>query len=201
VVLVLTVRFLTQTRPAGRETTQSEPTQGEGELPGSPEGLVKSSSTLLNSTHSDGPSHEDLDMPSPEGDGHYGRLRRRGSDDDDGYDGADATSPSPIKPKPKSKNAFDALQRGAAREARRADLAKHKPAFLDEQAEESDEDDGWGMNGGGGKDDEDDEDLDNGYVPELLDDAEVEEGEKSMQAALAAEKFRNVKGAQRHISR
>jgi mediator of replication checkpoint protein 1 len=131
----------------------------------------KASSTIINSTE---------DPPSPTQEQSFTRLRRRRS--------PTTTSPPP-EPAPKTapRNAFDILQRGAATEAAKGHQ-RSKPAFLDEQAEESDDDNGWGFNGG--NDDDDEEGLDTGYIPELLDDKEMDEEEKQRDADLAAAKFR-----------
>lgn len=64
---------------------------------------------------------------------------------------------------------------------------QRRSEWVDEQAEESDED-GWMMPGLKG--DEDDEGEDDGYVPDLVDDQVIAEEEKRKQDELAAEKAR-----------
>ena len=84
------------------------------------------------------------------------------------------------------KNALDRMMNAAnhPREKRPAG----KSNLLDEQAEESDEDNGWLPNGGA--EDEDEDDDQDGYVQDLLNDEHVGEEESSVQNALAAEKAR-----------
>lgn len=126
-------------------------------------GVTKSSSTLLNSG---------LASPNLSEEQSFRRLRRR-------------DSPLATPSKGQTRNAFDALRAGAQELERKQN---GKSFLVDEQAEESDEDDGWGLPVA--KEDEGNEDLDGGYVPDLLDDADVDEEERAAQAALAAEKFR-----------
>ncbi|KAL1405186.1 hypothetical protein Q8F55_008811 [Vanrija albida] len=62
-------------------------------------------------------------------------------------------------------------------------------AFVDEQAEESDEDNAWGF---GKADDDEDDGMDEGYIPDLLDDAVVDAEEREKQKALADAKLREI---------
>jgi mediator of replication checkpoint protein 1 len=68
---------------------------------------------------------------------------------------------------------------------------KGRSALVDEQAEESDEDAGWGPTERGA-DDEDDGNEDDGYVEGLVDDDKVDEATKRAQDRLAEEKMRYV---------
>jgi mediator of replication checkpoint protein 1 len=70
--------------------------------------------------------------------------------------------------------------------------AKSRPkrsALVDEQAEESDEDNGW-LRADAGEDENDDEEDDGRDLQDLVDDQAVNEEEKKRQDALAEEKRR-----------
>lgn len=65
----------------------------------------------------------------------------------------------------------------------------HHSELIDAQAEESDDENGWGLFTS--KEADDDEDGDEtGYVPELVDDAAVAEDVRAEQDALAASRHR-----------
>lgn len=99
-----------------------------------------------------------------------------------------AQSSEPHKPsavKPKEVNAFDVLGAGA-----RAQSKQRRSNFVDEQAEESDEDNGWFLPQKGDGDEEEDDSGDEGYIKELVDDAALSTEEKSRLAMQAAEKHR-----------
>lgn len=68
---------------------------------------------------------------------------------------------------------------------------KGRSALVDEQAEESDEDAGWGPTERGA-DDDDEGNEDDGYVEGLVDDDKVDEALKKQQDRLAEEKMRYV---------
>lgn len=143
------------------------------------------SSTLVNSS-----DKEALSASSPDSE-KFVRLRRRSSHEDE--EAADPETQvqwdSPPSTSPTKRNAFDLLHAGAQHAGRRADERARRSALVEEQAEESDEDNGWGFSTA--KDgDENDDDLDNGYVPDLLDDAKMTEEEKNQQKELVAVKFR-----------
>ena len=81
------------------------------------------------------------------------------------------------------------------RHARRAEAKKAaiNARLIDNQAEESDEDEGWAINRD--NDDEDDEGMDDGFVPDLVDDQAIDEEEKKRQDELAAAKLREIEQA------
>jgi hypothetical protein len=153
-----------------------------------PTAIIEASSTLINSS-----TKGTVSSPTQGSTETFVRLRRRTSPVEGG---TQVHSPSP-PPAPRPRNAFDALRAGARQAGAHGahgpnDTDKRKrPGFLDEQAEESDEDNAWGFTGGK-DDDENDDDLDNGYVPDLLDDANVTEEERTRLTELNAERFRYV---------
>lgn len=109
------------------------------------------------------------------------RLRRR-------HRSPTPTKASPDRPLPSlTRNAFDVLHAGAARQATTSNRA-HNSELIDAQAEESDDENGWGFAANEAEDDEEGDEL--GYVPELVDDVAVAEDVRLEQDALAAEKHR-----------
>ena len=72
------------------------------------------------------------------------------------------------------------------REARQQALDHN---LIDEQAEESDEDMGWGLAGG---DEDEEEGNDEGYIQDLVDDQAIDEEQRRLQDELAAAKARCV---------
>lgn len=111
----------------------------------------------------------------------FARLRRRGSVDDvrSGVISSSTTT------KTNQTNAFDMLHAGA-----RAASRKQKSNFVDEQAEESDEDNAWFFPQKGDGDDDEEDSGDEGYIKELVDDAALSTEEERRLAMQAAEKHR-----------
>ena len=85
------------------------------------------------------------------------------------------------------KNAFARLMNDAKRPRGKVAVQTN---LVDEQAEESDEDNGWAPVSDAEV--EEDNDDDDGYVPDLVDDAHIDEEEKKRQDDLAREKARYV---------
>ncbi|OCF43223.1 hypothetical protein I317_02931 [Kwoniella heveanensis CBS 569] len=115
----------------------------------------------------------------------FSRLRRRQSDPEQ-----DSISLSPTQPA----NAFQRLMAGSRQPVGvfNGQKKKLKSKMVDEQAEESDEDNGWGRMG---DEDEEDEEGDDGYVEGLVDDQAIDEEEKRRQDEAAAEKNREIQMA------
>lgn len=112
------------------------------------------------------------------------RLKRRVS-----HDGADEEVQPYLSPRVDDgdNNAFHRMM-NAAKQPREKLLGRSN--LVDDHAEESDEDNGWAPIGG--PEEEEDEDEEDGYVPDLVDDARVDDEEKRRQDELAAEKARYV---------
>lgn len=168
-------RFFTQTRPADRSSPSMEDAAPRSSVsienaPHEPASVLPSSTVLNSSSHFE---------TSPT-QANFARLRRRGL--------ASAESPGDAgnlsMVKAKEVNAFDVLDAGALAESR-----KGRVNFVDEQAEESDEDNGWFFPQKDEGDDEEDS-GDEGYIKELVDDAALTAEEKSRLAMQAAEKHR-----------
>ena len=113
------------------------------------------------------------------------RLKRRASPD-----GADEELQPYLSPRVNdgNNNAFHRMMSAAKQQPRERFAGRSN--LVDEQAEESDEDNGWAPVGA--PEAEEDEDEEDGYVPDLVDDAGVDEEEKRRQDELAAEKARWV---------
>ncbi len=116
------------------------------------------------------------------------RLKRRASSTE--VDTQSSSSRTVEDDGSRPKNAFDTMIKAAKRS--RDTIIKSN--LVDEQAEESDEDNGWAPIGGPEDDDEDNDE--DGYVPDLLDDEQVDEEEEKRQDELAAEKARYVQNRQ-----
>lgn len=131
------------------------------------------------------PVSEGNNVPSPtqQDRASFVRLRRRGSS-------SSPTDSPQLDVKSPKRNAFDMMTAGARQAARRAELRQAKSALVDEQAEESDEDNGWMFHNKG--DDEEDDGDEDGYVPDLVDDTTISEDQQKEQDSLAAEKRRCV---------
>lgn len=82
-------------------------------------------------------------------------------------------------------NAFDLLNAGA-----RAETRKEKSNYVDEQAEESDEDGGWVFPQRDDGDVDEEDSGDDGYIKELVDDATLTTEEESRRAMQTVEKHR-----------
>jgi hypothetical protein len=100
------------------------------------------------------------------------------------------------------RDAFAALRDGQQKEARKRaegeyrEKGKKKNLFVDEQAEESEEDERYnirGMQRKGDSDGDDDDDDELGSVEDLVDDQKVPEPEQAEQDARAVERFRSVR--------
>ncbi|BEJ18178.1 hypothetical protein CspHIS471_0704550 [Cutaneotrichosporon sp. HIS471] len=177
--------FFTQTRPKGL-SSQSFSSATQLATNG-----AELSSTLINS--SDRPS--DPTSPTtaePDGDDEmtFTRLRRRRSSAYSPNERPTPTGPlhviqsSPERPT-RPRNAFDLLNAGAARQQKARDKARDSE-LIDAQAEESDDDAGWGFVA---KEAEEDDEED-GFVPELVDDEVLPDDIREAQDALATEKAR-----------
>ena len=119
--------------------------------------------------------------PTPTQSETLSRLRRRGSSEvPDNYSVPSAPS-----------DAFTTMM-GAARRVDKMDRrkVKAKSNLVVEQAEESDEDNGWLPIGN--PEDENEDGLDDGFVEGLVDDEQVDDEEKRLQDQLAAAKARSV---------
>lgn len=167
-------RFFTQTRPADRSSPAKQPS-APGSLTATTEppaevGSAEPSSPVLNSS-----AHLEASPTQAS----FARLRRRQSSDVTPSSNTTGTKSNGI-------NAFDVLGAGA-----RAISKKQRSKFVEEQAEESDEDSGWFFpRKGDGEEDEEDSGDEDGYVKELVDDAALSTEEKSRLALQAAEKHR-----------
>lgn len=100
----------------------------------------------------------------------------------------DPTQISPQKLSSPPKNAFSVLMDKSRKPKSLKPLAAESD-FIEGQAEESDEDNGWGAGGGGG-DDDDEEGGADAYAEGVVDDALVDPEERAKQDALAEEKRR-----------
>ncbi|KAK4684866.1 mediator of replication checkpoint protein 1, partial [Tremellales sp. Uapishka_1] len=184
--------FFTQTKPQLIEPTQlSDDEYGANSDKLQPWSSLSNGPAVLSSTQKNPPSAEGeypkTSSPSQALDEQtFTRLKRRTtpqrmSDDVD----MTTSSPSPSK----RRDAFSLLM--APKERPQAEsISGKRSGFVDEQAEESDEDNGWAPIGGK-EDEEDDEDQD-GYVEGLVDDEAVDEEERERQDALVAEKAREI---------
>lgn len=135
-----------------------------------------------------GSSHLPVTSPTQETPA-LSRLKRRNTPDpsEEDEDAHSSSSHTLDDDEDVPTNAFDTLMKAARRPRERV---VGKSNLLDEQAEESDEDNGWGPIGG--PEDEDEDVEDDGYVPDLVDDQHIDEEEKKRQDELAAEKARFV---------
>lgn len=141
---------------------------------------IQPSSTLVNS--SERPS--DPTSPTtaePDEEVALTRLRRR-------RDSPISAHSSPERPTPtRPRNAFELLNAGAARQKAR-DSKMRDSELIDAQAEESDDDDGWGFTAKEAEEDDDEDDI----VTGLVDDAEIADELREQQDALVTEKARAV---------
>ncbi|WWD18187.1 hypothetical protein CI109_102636 [Kwoniella shandongensis] len=203
--------LFTQTRPALREDTQHSDDDGSQQVDprrqlggrstlSLPEGLnstpygktqTQTQSPFLDESQTPLTARRESEaalMPSPtQQDGEsFTRLRRRVSD-------PDIAEPVPHSPTQPSRNqtAFDRMMAAASRPAQ--PKQKVKSRLVDEQAEESDEDNGWAPIGG--PEDEDEDGEDDGFVDGLVDDEAIDEEEKRRQDELAAAKAREIEAA------
>lgn len=128
-----------------------------------------------------------IDEPLPNPSSPLRRLRRRASDDvpDESFTLEPTQRSTPPAPK---ENAFTRLME-TRRQSPRPKSKPVKSMLVEEQAEESDEDDGWGGKLAGGPE-EDEGENENGYVEGLVDDQAVDEETRRKQDALAEEKRR-----------
>ncbi|WVF70952.1 hypothetical protein IAT40_005747 [Kwoniella sp. CBS 6097] len=148
------------------------------------------SQTQAGSTMVDAQDNLPAELPSPTQtqEESFSRLRRRQSNPEESSILLSPTQPAKA-------NAFQRLMAGLGpRESAGTSNGqkKLKSRMVDEQAEESDEDNGWGRMG---DEDEEDEDGDDGYVEGLVDDQAIDEEEKRRQDEAAAEKNREIQMA------
>lgn len=113
------------------------------------------------------------------------RLRRRGSDSSAPGGGAESGSPSSLRPT--KRNAFETLAIGAQREREKKPLKRSE--FIQAEAQESDEDDGFGFKKKTEGDKEGDSDVDDDKPVEgLVDDAAMDK--TTLAKKLVQEKFK-----------
>lgn len=167
--------------------TQIQTQLGTSTQLGTDTGNVAPSSTLINS--SDRPSDPTSPTLVSVEETTFTRLRRR----QHSRTPSPEASPEPAlhqesEPEneaPRARNAFDLLNAGARHQAK----PKGQSDLIDAQAEESDDETGWGFLS---KEADEDEDADEGYVPELVDDVAVSDDVREAQDALATEKHRAI---------
>lgn len=193
--------LFTQTKPVRRASTPSsdvDDADGGGPLAG------KSGYSFLSNMGSSRDSQEApngessttdvgtsrVTVPSPsQPDGPLRRLKRRTSNDLSAQVEAQAP-PSTAT----AKNAFDMLMTSRSAPPKAEERRRLRETNLfDEQAEESDEDNGWAPLGG--PEDEDDDKDDEGFLPDLVDDVAIDEDEQARNRELAAEKQREIEAA------
>ena len=121
----------------------------------------------------------------------FSRLKRRRTSDPDRPDESMA-NPISSPPVAKKRNVFDHMMIASKRNEEKR-IAAIDNNLIDEQAAESDEDNGWASLGG--EEDENEEGMDDAFVKELVDDAEIDTEEKQKQDELAAEKARQIEEA------
>ncbi|WWC60580.1 uncharacterized protein I303_103154 [Kwoniella dejecticola CBS 10117] len=125
----------------------------------------------------------------------FSRLRRRVSDPD--VEGnsimLSPTQPAqPAQPQSQNRTVFDRMMKAASRPQK----PKLKSRMVDEQAEESDEDNGWAMPFGAAEnEDDDDDDEQDTFLEGLVDDQHVDEEERRRQDELANQKNREIQEA------
>jgi mediator of replication checkpoint protein 1 len=95
--------------------------------------------------------------------------------------------PTQLSPK---QDAFSFLMNNKNRKLKSNKPLGAESEFIDRQAEESDEDNGWGAGGGNGDDDDDEDGGADAYAEGVVDDALVDPEEQAKQDALAEEKRR-----------
>lgn len=137
------------------------------------------------------------------------RLKRRVSGSPRSPDRLRESSPEasadelePTQVSEEQQNAFDVLRAGARLaanpldipiiEAERKKKGKNKSAFLEAEAEESDEGDGGWMKTTGGEDENSGDEGDDRFLEELVDDAAVSAEEKARQDELAAQMRKQI---------
>lgn len=99
---------------------------------------------------------------------------------------------SPVQ-KRAQEDTFQRMMRAQRRREKMTEAASAvvKSNWIDNQAEESDEDGGWAPVGGRGSDDEEEGEED-GYIADLVDDQAIDDEEKTRQDGLAAVKQREI---------
>lgn len=116
------------------------------------------------------------------------RLRRRGSDSSAPPSG-EAGGGSPLSPIPTRRNAFDILAVGAQKAKEKKPLKKSE--FVEGEAQESDEDDGFGFKKKTGDEEGDSDADDDKPVEGLVDDTAMDEA--TLAGKLILEKYKWVK--------
>lgn len=193
--------FLTQTKPIAPSATLMsddesqlfpqplERSESSVSLAGFGESLTETSSRTPEAHSEEGDVvHEETKMLSPtQGEISLTRLKRRTTPPPQDPSVLANESPDPsVLP-----NAFQYVMAAAARQSK-PKTTRVKSNFVEEQAEESDEDFGWGPTGGQKEDEDGEEGDDEGYLEDLVDDQEVAEEERRRQDELALEKARYV---------
>ncbi|WVQ85692.1 hypothetical protein IAT38_007858 [Cryptococcus sp. DSM 104549] len=142
------------------------------------------------------------DMGSPtQGSRQFTRLRRRASGSvpltSRSSSPEQELEPTQISSAQPKRNAFDLMRDGARAkssvgpgEGKKSKRGRNE--YMEDQAEESDEDNGWGWAKDPEADDEDDPEEDNAYLKELVDDQKVDDDERLKQDELAAQKLREI---------
>ncbi|OCF56692.1 hypothetical protein L486_05546 [Kwoniella mangroviensis CBS 10435] len=187
--------LFTQTRPAYEEDTQVSDTRRQlGGLSDFSIGV-----TPFGKTQTQMESPNEIGSPTQtqtqtQGDKEYfTRLRRRLSDPDDAQEPLNL---SPTQPARTERTVFDRMMKASSRAERQEQRkSMRKSRMVDEQAEESDEDNGWAKIGGAEENDDDDDEENDGFLEELVDDQEVDEEVRKRQDELAAEKNREIQAA------
>ncbi|KAK8865630.1 hypothetical protein IAR55_000775 [Kwoniella newhampshirensis] len=167
--------------PDGLDSTPYGKTQTQSQSQSQAESQAQTPLTARRESRAGG-----LPSPTQQDEESFTRLRRRMSD-------PDISEPSPLSPTqpPRNPTAFDKMMVAASRPAQPKQKTKSK--LVEEQAEESDEDNGWAPIGG--LEDEEEDGEDDGYVEGLVDDEAIDADEKRRQDELAAAKAREIEAA------
>jgi len=176
-------RFLTQSRPTGASPQVYYPaTQVTPFTARKPLGTLAVAESPLICSDPDEPG-----SPSPSK--RARRLRRRGSDSS--APGDRLGSRSPLSSHPPKRNAFDVLAFGAQKAKEKKPLKKSE--FVEAEAQESDEDDGFGLKKKTADDEEGDSDAENDKPVEgLVDDTNMDDA--TLAEKLVQEKYKWVEG-------
>ncbi|WWC68373.1 uncharacterized protein I206_102298 [Kwoniella pini CBS 10737] len=123
----------------------------------------------------------------------FSRLRRRRESDPDIDQDIEPVTLSPTQAAPSAqRTVFDRMMKAASRPQK----PKFKSRMVDEQAEESDEDNGWALPFGNAENEDDDDDDDqDAFLEGLVDDQQVDEEERRRQDEMVNEKNREIQAA------